>query len=265
MLFQSSRYLQTAPYSGAQTNTAQDDRKGVIVPRGLSKLGRSHWVLARPLYRLTVHVLPQVPKGERAKAAILQAKRLAPFHAVGAIAAEPKQSGKAGATDSARVWVATWDSDAVRQMQLAVGAIRDDQSPLAIVPESFLQSALTQGSSALLIQTQVGTEGQVWRDGELSASQAWPALPTTAQWQTFSREHRVADIDASLAQTPPAVRRVPLAASPAKAGWRLTDAAAGAQARAMATGLGKPLLTLVVAGLTLTTLAYAIRLQRAQR
>ncbi len=152
-----------------------------------ASFGLRQWVLARPLYRLQSFSLPQVAARDRVNAAILQAKRLAPFASVAAAVAQPKSKSL---RDSGRVWVALWDAEQVEVAQRFAGVISGTQAAIAVMPESFLRAG-PAGDDVLLLQTLAGTEAQVWRAGELVASQAWVSQPSEQAWQLFCRENRV--------------------------------------------------------------------------
>ncbi|WP_374473103.1 hypothetical protein [Arenimonas sp.] len=54
------------------------------------------------------------------------------------------------------------------------------------IPESLLR-APPAGDGPRLLQAIEGVEGQVWRDGQLQASQWWPAVPDADAWRRFLR------------------------------------------------------------------------------
>jgi hypothetical protein len=88
------------------------------------------------------------------------------------------------------------------------------------VPESLVR-ARPASDGPILVATLDGVEGQVWRDGDLVASQWWPAVPSQQAWHRFLR---------SAALAPAAAVDVPV---PAQLGWsapwaRLRGAAGGA-------------------------------------
>lgn len=54
------------------------------------------------------------------------------------------------------------------------------------IPESLLR-APPAADGARVLQLMRGVEGQVWRDGQLQASQWWPAPPDADAWRRFAR------------------------------------------------------------------------------
>ena len=53
------------------------------------------------------------------------------------------------------------------------------------IPESLLLPP--HGDGPRLLQLARGTEGQVWKDGQLATSQWWPGVPDRESWQRFLR------------------------------------------------------------------------------
>jgi len=54
------------------------------------------------------------------------------------------------------------------------------------IPETLLRAA-PAADGARLLQMMSGVEGQVWREGQLQASQWWPAPPDADGWRRFAR------------------------------------------------------------------------------
>ncbi|OIR06761.1 hypothetical protein GALL_110090 [mine drainage metagenome] len=136
-------------------------------------VGRSEWVLSRPLYRYARFELKSVPKPQRAQALALQIRQWTPFVRTGWYLLWEQ--------DEALIWA--WDADRVE------AAIRENNlkpRTVSIVPETLLQQGQEQGIH--LVSCIEGYEGQVWSERSLLASRWWPELPDTAAWLNFQRD-----------------------------------------------------------------------------
>lgn len=61
-----------------------------------------------------------------------------------------------------------------------------------ILPETVLHPPMDRG--VRLVETMDGVEGQVWRDGQMTASRWWPDTPAPADWFGFLRVSRETEI-----------------------------------------------------------------------
>ena len=136
-------------------------------------IGRSEWVLSRPLYRYARFELKAVPKPQRAQALELQIKQWTPFARTGWYLLWQQ--------DDALVWA--WDADRV-----AAAILENKLKPgtVTIVPETLLHPGQEQG--ILLLTCMEGYEGQVWSGRALTGSRWWPELPAAAEWLNFQRD-----------------------------------------------------------------------------
>ncbi len=86
--------------------------------------------------------------------------------------------------DAIGVW--TWDGD----MTLENGA---PLSSVRVLPESLARVGAMDG--ARLVECLDGVEGEIWRDGVLTASRWWPSKPAPRDWLLFLRAGRSALTD----------------------------------------------------------------------
>lgn len=71
------------------------------------------------------------------------------------------------------------------KLGMSAWAWRPEASTPEAIPSTLLQAPGQDG--ARLLRQPDGMEGQVWRDGELRASQHWSAPPEAAAWRSFLR------------------------------------------------------------------------------
>lgn len=152
-------------------------------------IGRSEWVISRPLYRYARFELKSVPKPQRARALELQIRQWAPFSKTGWYLLWEQ--------DDALVWA--WDADRVEAAILENG-LKPASTP--IVPETLLHQGHEQGIH--LLTCMEGFEGQVWSERSLICSRWWPEPPGAAEWINFQRdagtlpEHQSNDVPAPI-------------------------------------------------------------------
>lgn len=140
-------------------------------------LGPVQWVVARADCHYRRLDFSQLPPRQRAAAAAVAVRRQEP--APGAL----HHVAWTGGTAHAWVWP-----------EPTPGLLEGDAG---WIPETLLRSPPTTDGPRLLAMTR-GVEGQVWRDGELRASQWWPAPPDIAAWRRFLRAAGLALEDSEL-------------------------------------------------------------------
>jgi len=136
-------------------------------------VGRSEWILSRPLYRYARFELKSVPKPQRAQALELQIRQWTPYARTGWYLLWEQ--------DEALIWA--WDADRV-EAAILENALKP--KTVSIVPETLLQQRRGQGIH--LASCIEGYEGQVWSERSLLSSRWWPELPDAAEWLNFQRD-----------------------------------------------------------------------------
>lgn len=143
---------------------------------GLTQLtqggGRREWLLARSLCAYTTLAAEGVPSRKRARFAEMAVARWSPF--------ADTQSHVEWIGDRGMVWA--WSKPAI--LTDAEGEALPP--PSRILPESLFRGS-AQADGEELVETDDGLEGRVWRDGYLSASGWWPAVPALEAWNEFRR------------------------------------------------------------------------------
>jgi hypothetical protein len=155
----------------ATTKRYRQSLGGVSAPAG--GIGRSEWVLSRPLYRFSRFDLKSVPKPQRSQALALQIRQWAPFANTGCYLLWDQ--------DHAQVWA--WDADRAAN---AMAAKQLKPGSATVVPETLLHQRRSQG--VYLLACLDGFEGQVWRDHSLIASRWWPGMPNEVEWINLQRD-----------------------------------------------------------------------------
>lgn len=153
-------------------------------------LGPLQWVVPRAACHYRRLEFGQLPARQRAAAATLAVRRHEP--APGAL----QHVAWTGATAHAWIWP---QPDPVMA-----------EGEPTWIPESLLR-APPAGDGPRLLQAIEGVEGQVWRDGQLQASQWWPAVPDADAWRRFLR---ACGIGPDAAGPVPAPEALPWATSP---------------------------------------------------
>lgn len=140
-------------------------------------LGPVQWVVARADCHYRRLDFGQLPPRQRAAAAAVAVRRQEP--APGALHHVAWTGG------TAHAWV--WPEPTEGLLEADAGWI----------PETLLRAPPTADGPRLLAMMR-GVEGQVWRDGELRASQWWPARPDAGAWARFLRAAGLAIDDISV-------------------------------------------------------------------
>lgn len=161
------------------------------------RLGRTQWVLTRPLYRFQTFDLVQVPARSRSQALKLELAQWTPFANSGYFV------GWSGA--QALVW--SWNADKVSAAMAARGL---KPKSVQILPESLLQAPVENG--LCLTRCLEGFEGQLWRNTMLARSRWWPQAPTADEWLSFQRDAAVPPNDQQY--QPPVAREAQPGARP---------------------------------------------------
>ena len=136
----------------------------VVQPGG--SLGGQQWIVPRAECQYRRADLSMVPPRQRAAAAELVARRHQP--APGAATHIAWRRGVA------HLWI--WPAS---PPEVATGEQR-------WLPETLLLAPPEQDGPRLL-RMALGTEGQLWEDGQLVLSQWWPQVPELEAWQRFLR------------------------------------------------------------------------------
>jgi hypothetical protein len=140
-------------------------------------------LIARGLALYRYADLSKVPASRRAMAARAQLHAWAPF----------PETGSALLWFSQGVGIFAWDAARARTRLADLPSMQ--RAWHSLVPETAYVAAPAGGSGARLIRGLEGVEGQIWRDGYLLASRAWPQLPDDAEWINFLRGAGVAAQD----------------------------------------------------------------------
>lgn len=161
------------PSSSAFLTPARTLARESGVKRGGSALTRlvagEMVVLSRALCHFETVPAPAGARGVRAEQAVrLAARARAPF-------ASPDFAFAWGA-ETVGVW--SWDRSAFERL------LNDD---VRFVPETLLHPA---AEGPVLRRCLDGVEGQVWRDGRLTASRWWREEPAPSEWAAFLRAAR---------------------------------------------------------------------------
>jgi len=166
--------------------------------------GRRYWVIARSLCGFRFFRLANVGRSDLKDAAALKAREWAPYLEPGF---HVHLTG-----DAARIWV--WDDARVKDAMAAAG-VRPGR--VAVFPETALQARAADGLH--LIDCLEGVEGQLWTEGELTASRWWAETPSPGQWLEFQRATGM--LVQALPQVPPAEQPVWSSRSWTSTGGRL--------------------------------------------
>lgn len=134
---------------------------------------RAYWILSRRFVRQNVfEVAESLPESKRKSALALLVRKWSPF----------PTNQFAVQWVGHRACVYAWDGDAVAA---AIAAAGEDPARCTVWPETFFRPPLTDG--VRLAQMTDGVEGQVWKNGLLSATRWWPASPAPRDWAVFLR------------------------------------------------------------------------------
>jgi hypothetical protein len=156
---------------------SQPPKRLIQSAQGTSELPGSdrqiNWILSRSFLRQNVfEVAESLAESKRKSALALLVRKWAPFATM----------QFAAHWSAHRATVYAWDSARVNEAMTAAG-----YNPLrcTVWPETFFRPPMTDGArlSAMLD----GFEGQVWRQGALSSTRWWPAMPSPADWMIFLR------------------------------------------------------------------------------
>lgn len=134
--------------------------------------GGREWVLARGLCAYTLLDAAAIPLAKRRGYADMAVKRWSPF-------ADP---GFHVEWAGARAMVWAWSNGRM----LAFDEDEPVAPPRRMVPESLLRGQ-PRAEGAEVVGLDEGVEGRIWHDHALLASQWWPQVPESAQWNLFLR------------------------------------------------------------------------------
>jgi len=152
---------------------------------------RPYWILSRRFLRQKVfEVAESLPESKRKSALALLVRKWSPF----------VSSQFAVQWAGHRACVYAWDDDAVAA---AIVASDQDVARCTVWPETFFRPPLADG--VRLAQMLDGVEGQIWRDGLLTATRWWPSSPTQHEWAIFLRAAG-ADLTRASLNIPPATQ-----------------------------------------------------------
>lgn len=143
---------------GWKLSDAPEKQASLVVSRGL--LRHAFWPLKEKRRDLLLSALD------------VQLRAWAPF-------AEPAYMILPG---TAGVTVFAWDAARIAELQQKNGLPRDR---LPVCPESAMYAPIADG--VRLVVCAVGVEGQVWKEGMLTASRWWSAPPDVLEWRNFQR------------------------------------------------------------------------------
>ena len=134
---------------------------------------RVHVVLSRALTKHAVFTVPVgIPASKLKNSLGMMVQRWTPF----------ATSGEASAWTGRQASVYVWDR---ARVAAAVSAAGHNPAICKFIPEAFHRGRGTDG--VRLAGAIDGYEGQIWRDGFLTATRWWAETPSASEWKTFVR------------------------------------------------------------------------------